>query len=90
MKESHTAQSKLAQEIDAARSKVTVGGSYGHYKNREKTYVVLGLGFFEATEELCVIYQAQYDEKLTFIRPLSSWLESVEWEGETVSRFRKA
>lgn len=49
----------------------------------------MGLGFLEATDELCVIYQAQYGEKLTFLRPLTIWLEKVEWEGKTVPRFTK-
>jgi hypothetical protein len=48
---------------------------------------ITGLGFIEANDELCVIYQAQYGEHLTFLRPLTVWLEDVEWEGRTVPRF---
>ena len=82
-------QIELAKEVEDAKSKVTVGAEYWHYKGRNKVYKVTGLGFIEANNELCVIYQAQYGEKLTFLRPLSSWLENVEWEGETVPRFNK-
>lgn len=84
-----TEQSQLAKEMQAAESKITIGAEYWHHKSRDKIYIVLGLGFLEATNELCVIYQAQYGEKLTFLRPLSVWLEQVEWEGNIVPRFTK-
>ena len=89
MGRTHTEQIVLAKEIEEAKTKVTVGGEYWHYKGRYKVYKVLGLGFLEANDELCVIYQAQYGERLTFLRPLTIWLEQVEWEGKTVPRFTK-
>lgn len=82
-------QLELAKEIEEAKSKITVGAEYWHYKGRDKVYKVIGLGFLEADNDLCVIYQAQYGEKLTFLRPLRIWLENVEWEGKTVPRFNK-
>ncbi len=85
----HKAQRELAEQIEEAKSKITVGAEYWHYKSRDKVYKIIGLGFFEANEELCVIYQAQYGEKLTFLRPLTIWLENVEWEGKIVPRFNK-
>lgn len=89
MENTHKGQLELIQEIEQAQLKVTVGGEYWHYKSRDKVYKVIGLGFLEATDELCVMYQAQYGEKLTFIRPLVVWLEQVAWEGKTVPRFNK-
>lgn len=89
MGKTHKEQLELAQEIEHAQSLVTVGAEYRHYKSRDKVYKVIGLGFLEATDELCVIYQAQYDQKLTFLRPLPVWLETVEWEEKTVPRFTK-
>lgn len=82
-------QVELAKEVAAANAEVPVGASYWHHKSREKIYKVIGHGFLEATDELCVIYQAEYGERLTFIRPLTVWLEQVEWEGETVPRFHR-
>jgi hypothetical protein len=82
-------QLELKKAIEDAKSKVTIGAQYWHYKNKDKIYEIVGLGFLEATDELCVIYQAQYGEKLTFLRPLTIWLEQVEWEGKIVSRFTK-
>ncbi|MDB5184664.1 MAG: hypothetical protein JWN38_472 [Candidatus Saccharibacteria bacterium] len=89
MGRTHKEQLELKKEIEDAKSKVTIGARYRHYKGKDKVYEIIGLGFLEATDELCVIYQAQYGEKLTFLRPLNIWLEQVEWEGETAPRFTK-
>lgn len=82
-------QDRLAKQIKEAESKVTVGGTYVHYKGSDKLYTVLALGFVESNLELCVIYRAEYAKRLTFIRPLSVWLETVDWNGQTVPRFSK-
>lgn len=87
MGRTHKEQLELKKELEDAKTKITVGTLYRHHKNRDKVYKVIGLGFLEADDELCVIYQAEYGERLTFLRPLSIWLESVEWEGKIVPRF---
>jgi len=79
----------LAKEIEKAKLKVVVGAQYWHYKDRNKVYEVIGLGFLEANDELCVIYQAKYGKNLIFLRPLCIWLENVEWEGKIIPRFNK-
>jgi hypothetical protein len=89
MGRTHKGQLELAKAIEDAKTKVTVGAEYWHHKRRDKIYKVVGLGFLEANDQLCVIYQAQYGEKLTFLRPLTIWLENVEWEGKIVPRFNK-
>jgi hypothetical protein len=89
MGKTHVEQLVLAKEIEQAKAKVTIGVKYWHYKGRDKVYEVIGLGFLEATDELCVIYRAEYGERLTFLRPLNSWLEQVEWKDKTVPRFTK-
>lgn len=89
MGRTHKEQLDLAKEIEKATSKVEVGAKYHHYKGTDKVYEIIGLGFLEANDELCVIYQAQYGERITFVRPLAIWLEQVEWEGRTVPRFTK-
>jgi hypothetical protein len=80
-------QSILAQALREAEAKIAVGARYRHHKSADKIYTVTGLGFLEANDELCVIYRAEYGERLTFVRPLSVWLETVEWGGEMVPRF---
>jgi hypothetical protein len=89
MGKTHAEQIELAKEIEDAKSRVAIGAQYRHYKSTDKVYEIIGLGFLEANGELCVIYQAQYGERLTFLRPLSIWLEDVEWDGKTVPRFTK-
>jgi hypothetical protein len=89
MGKTYKEQLELAKEVQTAGEQVTVGATYHHYKGKDKIYKVLGLGFIEETTELCVIYQAQYEERLTFLRPVSVWLETVEWEEKTVPRFTK-
>lgn len=89
MGKTHQEQTVLAAEVARAKTKVTIGATYQHYKGVDKLYTVLGLGFVEATNELCVIYQAQYGKQLTFLRPVTVWLETIEWQGQTVPRFKK-
>jgi len=89
MGRAHKEQLELKQELEDAKTKITVGAQYLHHKSRNKVYEVIGLGFLESNNELCVIYQAYYGERLTFLRPLAIWLEKVEWEGEIVPRFTK-
>ena len=83
----HETQTELAGRLAAAHAQVVVGTRYAHYK--QGTYVVLAVGLQEENTEVCVIYQAEYGEKLTWIRPLTSWLERVEVGSKTTLRFTK-
>jgi len=85
----HKSQEYLKNQLDNASSLIEIGGIYSHYKNSAKHYLVMDLGIIEETEEICVIYQAKYGEKLIFVRPLSVWLEDVNYEGKVVPRFCK-
>lgn len=78
---------ELAALLAGARQKVEIGGRYMHYK--QLYYVVKDLVICEATNEVAVIYQAEYDPRLTFSRALDIWLETVEVDGKTVPRFAK-
>lgn len=89
MGKSHIEQIELKAKLEQAQQQVEIGAQYRHYKAASKIYTVLNLAFQEEDNELCVIYQAEYEERLTFIRPLASWIMTVEWEGETVPRFTK-
>lgn len=83
----HLPESKLIELLQSAATQVEVGGTFAHYKNPAKTYTVLQLAIIEATNEPCVIYQANYGKKLVFMRPISNWLAPAEWQGKTVQRF---
>lgn len=84
----HKSENKIQQEIAAAKQQITIGGTYQHYKGTQLLYKVIALATLEATDELCVVYQALYGDNLKFVRPVSVWLDSVEWAGKTVLRFK--
>jgi hypothetical protein len=84
----HLPLKQLNDMLTAAAGKVTIGGRYAHYKHPEAPYIVTDLVILEATDEVAVVYCVEEDGcKITFVRPLKSWLESVEWHGRTVPRF---
>lgn len=89
MGKTHEEQLQLKSKLQLAQEQVEVGALYRHYKSSHKIYKVLNLAFQEENNELCVIYRAEYEERLIFIRPLKSWLETIELKNEKVLRFTK-
>lgn len=83
----HKSSEQVKAEIERASGQIKIGGTYRHYKAVHKLYKVLDFVLLEATNELCVLYQALYDDGFKFVRPVSVWLEKVEWNGQTVPRF---
>jgi len=83
----HPSHETLLGQLDDAATKVAVGGLYYHYKNPQLHYKVVGLGVTEADNSICVVYEAQYDKHLVFVRPLASWLDKVEWQNKVSDRF---
>lgn len=77
----------LSDVLAGMKKQVSIGSIYEHYK--KKTYKVLDIALLEATLEPYVIYQAQYGNRVVFIRPVREWIEQLEVEGEIVSRFTK-
>lgn len=61
-------------------------GIYEHYKGN--SYKVLYIGRDTETLEEVVIYQALYDSYDIWVRPLTMFLEDVEFNSIQVSRFR--
>ena len=85
----HVSQGELAHRLKEAGEKVTVDALYTHFKDPTKLYKVKLFAILEETEEAAVVYEPQYMEGILFIRPLASWLDIVEWEGQSVPRFTK-
>lgn len=81
-------EAELAQSLETAKTTITIGAQYGHYKHPEQPYVVKDIAIQEYSQEPVVIYQAQSGNHITFIRPVTEWLELVEFEGKQVPRFR--
>lgn len=73
----HIEESVLRARLDEASAEVPVGSRYAHYKNDSKSYLITGFAILEANDEVGVLYEAEYGERITYIRPLSSFLETV-------------
>lgn len=80
---------ELSRLLHSAAQEVAVGSRYLHYK-QDTAYTVLNLAIQESSDEIVVVYRAEYGEGLTFVRALDSWLETVEQNGSRVPRFRKS
>jgi len=61
-------------------------GIYRHYNGNE--YEVVGFAKHSETLEDMVIYKALYNERGTWVRPLSMWDNPIEVYGKTVKRFK--
>ncbi len=85
----HVPQAELQNRIELAKNEVAIGGRYCHYKDSSKTYVIKDIAILEVSEQPCVIYQAEYGEMITFVRPLEEWIEEVAWQDQTVPRFTR-
>lgn len=85
----HTPAQVLEERLAEAATLVEVGAHYAHYKHPDKPYKILALALLEENEEVAVVYEQLQDERLTFIRPLASFLEGIEVGGKTVLRFLK-
>lgn len=84
----HRPLEELRQDLLAASGKVQVGKRYTHYKHPEVFYTVTGLAVLEATDEVVVIYSAlESGQQISFVRPLTSWLEIVHIDGKVAPRF---
>ena len=71
----HKDHAAIEKELESAHAKVKVGSTYRHHKDPTKLYRVTGIAVQEATDKICVIYRAEYNSKLVFVRDLDSWLE---------------
>ncbi len=86
----HKGQEELVAEVNEAKQKVKVGGKYFHYKHPDQFYTVLRIGLIEETEKVCVVYEAEYGEKLVWAWPLENFLAKVtKDDGTEVDRFTK-
>jgi hypothetical protein len=80
-------QAQLSARLAKAAQQITVGARYVHYK--KLSYKVLALALREEDNEPCVVYQAEYGDHVTFIRPVVNWVEEVEVDGKKLRRFEK-
>ncbi len=61
------------------------GQIYQHYKGGK--YEIVATGFLEDSEEPCVVYRSS-EKNIVWVRTAKNYLESVEYGGATVPRFK--
>lgn len=85
----HIPAEELFQMIEEAKQKVKVGATYYHYKHPEQLYTLVDVIIIEATDEIGVLYRAEYEplNGITFMRPIEDFLAEVEVDGKTLPRF---
>lgn len=86
----HKTFEQLQTEINTAANLIEAGAEYTHYKDVSNRYRVTGFGILETTDEVAVKYSPVLSPHIEFIRPVQSWITTVEWEGAVVTRFKKA
>ena len=77
--------------MDALIAKVPPGALFEHFKG--KKYKILGVARHSETLEMCVVYQALYNnaefgDHAVWVRPLKMFLENVVIDGKEIPRFR--
>ena len=72
---------------DILNRQLQIGHKYRHFKGNE--YLVLNIAKHSETLEELVVYQALYNERGIWVRPLGMFLEQVEVNGKTVNRFEE-
>lgn len=85
----HKESAELLSDLDNLKAKVAVGDKFYHYKHPEQLYTILAVGFIEATEEPCVVYQANYGDEFTWVRTDDEFFAKVDLNGTEVDRFTK-
>ena len=84
----HTDESLLIEKMKSVREQIKPGEIWHHYRDPSKLYKIIDLVFMEATEEVAVIYQSLYGQKLVWVRSWAIWSEQVEYKGAFYPRFK--
>ncbi len=85
----HTSHAEIQKKLEIAKSKVTVGGRYYHWKDTSALYEILSVAIAEWDEEVVVIYKSVSDD-ITWVRKLEGedgWLTPVNNGPEDKKRF---
>ena len=86
----HKDSLELLSELDNLRQKIKVSDRFFHYKHQDQFYTVLAVGFIESSEEPCVVYQAEYGDKFTWVRTEAEFFSKATLEdGTQTDRFVK-
>ena len=86
----HKDASVLLSELNKLKQRISVGDKFYHYKHPKQFYTILAVGFVEATEEPCIVYQSNYGDGFTWVRTEKEFFSKAVLEnGVEVDRFTK-
>ncbi len=86
----HKNTQQLLSELGSLKKIINVGDRFSHYKHPESFYTVVAIGFIEVSEEVCVVYKAEYGDEFTWVRTQSEFFSKAKLEdGTEVDRFTK-
>lgn len=85
----HRGLASLKSELVRLGQTVRVGDEYAHYAHPGRRYRIISIGVLEASQELCVIYQAISKPDLVWVRPVANFLEEIQTPAGKVPRFSK-
>ena len=86
----HKDQTQLLKELKNLVKKVKVGDKFYHFKHPDQFYKIIAIGFIEASEKPCVVYQGEYGERITWVRTEKEFFSKVTLEGgKIVDRFTR-
>lgn len=86
----HKDTKQLLKELELLKKKVKVGDRFLHYKHSDNFYHIVAVGFIESIEEPCVVYEAEYGDKITWVRTEKEFFSTVKLpDGLEVARFTK-
>lgn len=81
---------QLLSELDNLKKRINVGDKFYHFKHPDQFYSVIAIGFIESSEQLCIAYQAEYGDKITWVRTETEFFSKAKLEdGTEVDRFTK-
>jgi hypothetical protein len=78
---------EIEKRVQDAKDFIRPGSRWKHYKGGE--YVVTDVIVIEATLEIGVLYRPLERPTVTYMRPLITWQDVVNYEGNMAYRFRQ-
>lgn len=85
----HLSKEMLKSQLEASYRIVPKESVWAHYKDPLSRYIVKELVIIEANDKVGVVYPAEDDSEIVFVRPLVEWLSEVTIGDMTVSRFSR-
>lgn len=80
----------LSEELNNLKLRIDEGDECYHYKHPDQFYQIVGVGFIEGNGQPCIVYQAEYGDKFTWVRTEAEFFSKAKLEdGTEVDRFTK-